>query len=351
VRRGVFRAAVAVAVAAGLFVYLRTRRPVLPPPPSESALQALVQRREALQERLREVIVTNGEKSLAQAPRGDIMIGIPTSLTRSILEQVVTGLFGHTTLTLTKLKVHKEGEVNAKVVLRRKTVGRYVIDVHVNQVRGTLEPGRPEVSFQEDRVALSLPVKLAAGSGDADIRLQWDSKGLLANAVCGDVDVTKHVTGGVVPSDYMLNGAFRIKSDGEALALQPDFTEELAIRLFIDPSAQAWQAVDEVVEAQRAACEMALNKINIKEILGQLLGRGFNVKIPKKVIKPVRIPAGVQRSLEIQGIRVALKARPTGLKVASDRLWYGADVSLELTRPAKRAARPEETPARHADPP
>ena len=36
----------------------------------------------------------------------------------------------------------------------------------------------------------------------------------------------------------------------------------------------------------------ALEKIDIKEILGNLVGRGFNVKIPQKLIKPVRLPAG-----------------------------------------------------------
>jgi hypothetical protein len=48
------------------------------------------------------------------------MIGIPTSLTSSIVEQVVTGLFGETTLTLKNLKVHKEGKVRAKMLIRKR---------------------------------------------------------------------------------------------------------------------------------------------------------------------------------------------------------------------------------------
>jgi len=231
--------------------------------------------------------------------------------------------------------VHKEGEVKVKVIFGRKTVGRYVLDVQIHQVQGVLKPGPPDVRFSTDRLALSLPVKLASGTGNADIRLQWDSKGLVANSVCGDVDVTKAVTGGVIPQDYVLAGAFRITSVGEAIVLRPDFREELKVKIFVDPSEQAWQAVEEVVKAQRAGCEAALNKIDIKEILGQIVGRGFNVKIPQKVIKPVRLPAGIRQSLEMQGIRVALQVKSTGLRVRPDRIWYGANVALEMSKPTR----------------
>ncbi|HRB13334.1 MAG TPA: hypothetical protein PKU70_10000, partial [Vicinamibacteria bacterium] len=89
------------------FVYWSTSPPELPPPPTETELQALLEKRDALQQRLSAVVVANGEKSLASAPRGGVMIGIPTSFTRSILDQIVTGLFNELTLTLKNLKVHK----------------------------------------------------------------------------------------------------------------------------------------------------------------------------------------------------------------------------------------------------
>ena len=324
--------ALLVAVTAGGFVYLRTRTPDLPPPPTDAELQALLEKREALQKRLTEIVVARGEKSVARAPRGGLMIGIPTSFTRSIIEQTVTGLFREMTLTLRNLKVHKEGDVKVKAIFGKKRVGHFVLDVRIHQVQGILRPGKPDVVFNRNRVSVSLPVKLAEGKGNADIRLQWDSKGLTANLVCGDTDVTKQVTGGVIPQDYRLSGAFKVSSAGSAITLSPDFPEPLQVRIFVDPSEQAWQAVEEVVKDQRAGCEKALEKIDIKEVLGNIVGRGFNVKIPQKVIKPIRLPAGLKQSLEIQGIRVALHLKPTGLLVSDDRLWYGADVALETTR-------------------
>jgi len=330
---------VLLAVATGALFYLRMRLPDLPPPPTDAELQALLEKRDALQKRLTELIVANGEKSVANAPRGGVMIGIPTSFTRSILEQVVTGLFNNMTLTLKNLKVHKAGDVRVKMVLRKKTVGKYVLDVQIHQVQGILKPGKPDVVFGKNRISVSLPVKLAEGKGNADIRLQWDSKGLAANLVCGDTDVSKAVTGGVIPQEYRLGGAFKIASAGSAITLSPDFPEPLEVRIFVDPSEQAWQAVEEVVKEQRAGCEKALEKIDIKEILGGIVGRGFNVKIPQKVIKPIRLPAGLKQSLEIQGIKLALQVKPTGLLVSDDRLWYGADIALETTRPAAPPAK------------
>jgi hypothetical protein len=329
VRRTVLLAVVLLAVAAGAVIYIRTRPSPLPPPPTEAELQALLERRDALQKRFTELVVAHGEKSLAQAPRGGVMIGIPTAFTRSILDQVVTGLFSEMTLTLKNLKVHKEGQVRVKLVLAKRTVGKYVLDVKIHQVQGILRPGKPDVVFGRNRVSISLPVRLAAGQGNADIRLQWDSKGLAANTMCGDVDITKAVTGGVIPQDYRLAGAFKIASAGSSVTLSPDFPEELQVRIFVDPSDQAWGAVDEVVNAQRAGCEKTLDKIDMRKILGNLVGKGFNVKIPQKIIKPVRLPAGIKQSLEIQGIKLALQVKPTGLLVAGDRLWYGADIALE----------------------
>ena len=108
------------------------------------------------------------------------------------------------------------------------------------------------------------------------------------------------------------------------------------MRIFVDPSDQAWGIVDGVVKEQRKGCEIALSKVDIKEKLGGILGKGFNVKIPQKIFKPIKLPAGVKQSLKVQGIQMALEARPTGLLVTPDRLWYGADLNFRSNRPGAK---------------
>jgi hypothetical protein len=220
------------------------------------------------------------------------------------------------------------------MLIRKKTIGEYVLDVQIHQVQGLLRPGKPTLVFGKDTVNLTLPVHLAEGHGDADLHFKWDSKAFAANVVCGDVDITRAVTGGVVPQDYEVSGSFSIANAGDAIILQPRFPD-LAVRIFVDPSEQAWAVVDGVIKEQAKGCEIALNKVDLKAKLAGILGRGFNVKIPQKIFKAIRLPAGVRQSLQVHGLELALHVKPTGLLVANDRLWYGADLAVSSKTPAR----------------
>jgi len=326
-----------VVAAAGLLADRLLHLPT--PPPTATQLESLVKQRDELNQRLRDAVAKAGEQSLARAPRAGIMVGIPVGFTRSVVTQVVTGLFGETTLTLRNLKVHKEGDVKVKMLVAKRRVGQFVLDVLIHEVRGLLKPSAPSVDFGKDRINLALPVALAEGSGSAQLRFQWDSKGLAANLVCGDADITREVTGTVRPEDYRAAGSFGLATDGRAITLQPDFGE-LAVRIFVVPTEQAWQVVDGVVAEQKGGCRDALQKIDIKKILAKLLDKGFNVKIPKKIFKPIRLPAGVEQSLDLQGVKLDLKVRSTGLLVSGDRLWYGADLQARRVGAPRSAAKP-----------
>jgi len=332
-------AALVVLAAAGLGIDRRLHLPPTPPSPAE--IKALEAERDRLQAQMIQKVVDSGEVSLAQAPRADLVIGLPTSLMRNVVNQVVTGLFGGTTLTLRGLKVAKDGKVDTKLLFTKKTIGRYELDIAIQEVQGLLRPGTPDLTFGQNKIKVALPVSLAEGHGHAEIHLKWDSRGLAANAVCGDEDTTRAVTGGVKPQDYRIVGEFGLEAEGDTVILRPDFGD-LAVRIFVVPTDQAWGAVDAVVAAQRAGCRAALSKLNIKGILERLLGKGFNVKIPRKIMRPVRLPARVQGSLDVQGVKLNLEVTPAGLLVAQDRLWYGADLTLHR---GEKAEEPRKTGA------
>jgi hypothetical protein len=318
------------------FAVTRWRAGAVAPVPTKAALDALVAERDALHTRGREMIIAAGEGSLAKAPQAGIMIGIPTSFTRSIVEQVVTGLFGETTLTLKNLKVHKEGQLKAKLLIKKRTLGEYVLDLKIHEVQGLLKPGKPTLVFGTNTIDIGLPVRLAEGTGNAELNFKWDSKGT-ANLVCGDTEVSRTIGGGVVPQDYSVKGSFGISADAQTLVLRPRFPD-LAVRIFVDPSEEAWKLVEEVVKDRPKGCEIALGKVDVKDKLSGLLGKGFNVKIPQKIFKPIRLPAGISQSLEIQGIKLALEVKPAGVLVADDRIWYGADLNLRKEGAASQAS-------------
>jgi hypothetical protein len=252
---------------------------------------------------------------------------MPTRLTEKVVTQIVTGLFGETTLTLRNLHAHVSKEVKAKLVLKKRTIGKIDLDVDIHEVQGVLAPGKPQLSFGKNRVALQLPVRVASGYGKATLHVRWDSKGI-AGAVCGDVEVHPEVSGTVVPTDYEFAGSFAFSTLGEQVVLVPHFTD-LEIRIFVKADEESWKLVEKVVDERNAVCRMALDKVDVRAQLEKILGKGFKVRIPQKIIKPIRLPAGIQKSLEMQGVKLTLKVQPTGLVVTPDRIWYGADIRTE----------------------
>jgi hypothetical protein len=316
-----------VVIAVAVALVLLSRRPPLP---TAARLEALTRQRDQLQEKWREVVIASGERSLAEAPPADLMIGLPTSVTRSIVEQVATGVFGQTILTLEDLRVGKSGDVKARMLLSRRTIGAYVLEVNIRRVQGLLKAGAPELAFGEDKVDVALPVSLVGGEGNAEVRFRWDSKGV-AGVVCGDLDVTRAISGSVVPEDYTLAGSFTIAAEGESIVLTPRFPD-LRVRVAVAPSEQAWGVVDAVIRDLPRSCEIALDAVDLKERLAALLARGFDVRIPQKIFKPITLPAGVRKSFRMRGAEIALHVQPTAVRVADDRLWYGADVSVQPVR-------------------
>ncbi len=327
------------------------RHPPLPPPPAAAELKALEDRRDALRAAILAEIKKD-DQGLSKAPRAGILIGVPTRLTASIVTQVVTGLFGQTTLTLKDLKARVSKEVKAKLVVKKRTIGKIDLEVDIHEIRGLLEPGPPKLTFGGNLVGIELPVRVASGTGRATLHAKWDSKGM-ANAVCGDVEVHPEVSGSVVPTDYQVAGAFHFKTEGQQIVLTPRF-EDLQVRIFVKPDEESWKVVEQVVAERGKVCRMALDKVDLRAQLEKVLGKGFNVKIPSKIFKPVRLPAGVQKSLELQGVRLTLQVQPTALSIDADRLWYGADVRAARNGApagAPKGARPAAGPSPPPPPP
>jgi hypothetical protein len=341
VRRLALGLLLALALVGAGIVVARARRPSLPPAPTAEDLAGLERRRDELGRKLEELIARD-DQGLRQAPRGGVLVGLPTRLTSRVVDEIVTGLLRETTLTLRNLKARVSKDVKAKLIFRKGTIGHIDLEVEIHEVKGVLEPGKPALAFGSNRVDVKLPVRLARGEGRATLHAKWDSRGI-ANAVCGDVEVHPDVAGSVVPQDYELAGRFHFGTEGDRIVLRPEF-DDLAVRIYVKPDEASWQVVEKVVEERNAVCRSALNKVDLREQLEKVLGKGFNVKIPSKIIKPIRLPGGLQKSLELQGVRFTFEAKPTGLSVTPDRLWYGADVRASGQRPRQPGVTPEPPP-------
>jgi hypothetical protein len=250
---------------------------------------------------------------------------VPTSFTEAFVGQMVAGLFSEVRLRLKNIKAHAEGDVQAKVLFSRQTIGRYSLDVNVKEIRALLKPSRPDLSFGGDRIGIVLPVRVADGRGTASVRFQWKGQGL-AGTVCGDLDVQHDVSSEVVPAHYSVKGEFLLAAEGATVVAKPRFGE-VVLKVVLRPTEQSWailqSTVEDVKEDKSDLCGMAIKKLDVRAIVQKIIDKGFQVKLPARLFREITLPATVEQSVTVQGRTVSLDAYPIGLRVTERMLWYG----------------------------
>jgi hypothetical protein len=177
-------------------------------------------------------------------------------------------------------------------------------------------------------VAMSLPVNVDEGRGEATIRFVWHGKNV-AGMTCGDLDVTQRVNGSVIPAEYLVAGSLGLALRDNKIVCTPDFPET-KIRIRVKPSDASWAAVDSILAEKHGVCGWVLDKVDVPAMLeGLVQEKGFNVKLPVNKIKPFVLPAGVQDTIAIGQKRLTLDTRTNLLRIDPDAVWYSADVTVK----------------------
>jgi hypothetical protein len=292
-------------------------------------IEALEKEIPGLREKIGDLIAD--DPRLVGMPAEGVRVGVPTSLARTMIERLVTGFVDSVTLRLTNLKVNKTGTVK-KVI----TLGEYELKVVIAEVTGQLQTGKPQVTFGGNRVSLSLPVAVKSGTGNADIHFKWDGKSV-SGAVCGDMEVDQKVDGSVKPADYPVQGTLELTTTSRQILASPKFPE-IKINLKVEPSAESWAAVQQILDSKGGVCGFVVDKVDIRGVLEGLVGKGFNVRLPTEKIKPMAIPVGISPTMTVRGEPVTISVKVGHLANSKDMIWLGADVGLG--DPVKAAAPP-----------
>jgi hypothetical protein len=296
-------------------------------------IAALEKERDELRVRLDAAM--QGDPLIEGMPSQPVRVGVPTELARDLITKVVTGFVDQVTLELKNLKVRKAGTVK-KVV----TIGQYELDVLIHRVSGKLKTGSPEVSFGGNQVKLALPVTVASGSGRATIRFKWDGRNV-SGAVCGDMEVTQEVSGGVKPASYPVAGGLELRATAREILAQPRFPQ-IKVRLNVQPSAESWAAVQKLLDEKTGVCGYVVEKVNVLKIVQGLIDRGFNVRLPTEKIKAMAIPVGIEPTMQVRGQPVDLAIKVGELAITKRMIWLGADVQIHA--PALAAPPPAASP-------
>jgi hypothetical protein len=329
VRRWLAAAAVLVALAAGGAVAYRRHLPARDPAPTPEQIEVLTAQRKRLQDELRVELDRQDVLDFAQAPAGNVLLGVPTVFAEAMVGQVVSGLLSEVQLELGGLRAHHAGDVSAKILFTQR-VGHYDLDVDIRTVRATLRPGTPDLTFGANAIGIRLPVAVAQGRGTGTVRFRWKGQGI-AGAVCGDMDVSPDVSSDVRPATYTVTGDFLLGAEGDTVVATPRF-RDLPLRIHLQPTELTWaslaRTVEEVKGDKNGACRMAIRRIDVRALVEKAIAKGFVVTVPARLIRPLALPARVEQSVEIQGRTVSLGARPLGLAVTPVMIWYGADLSV-----------------------
>jgi hypothetical protein len=316
---------VASAVAGGTFVWLAFR---------ESRRAERVASLQRIRDELRDRLLALRAKDtvLGSAPDAEVLVGVPQSVATEMLGRISSRLVHQVQVELRDLDVHKEGELHTQGFV--KTPGRYRVDLRIQEVSGVLEPGPPKLDFRGGRVGVALPVKLVRGEGRATLRFAWESRGI-AGLACGEFRAQIPVSGRVVPRTYPVSGSFALELVGGALVATPSFPD-LEVNLRVEPSAETWKEISRVLSERSLQCRAALKLVDVPALLRRRLERGFDVKVPPTVFKPVRLPAALRREVTVGGLTHVVLTSPRELALTPKIVWLGADVKGEA-RPAPSA--------------
>ncbi len=281
--------------------------------------QALEKERDGLKSRLGDLIAK--DPRLFGMPDNGVRVGVPTALARTLVQRVLGGFVDSVTLKLSDLKVRKAGKIK-KVV----SIGEYDLHVVIDEVTGKLETGEAEVGFGGNRITVGLPVRVASGQGDASIDFKWDGKNI-SGAVCGDMEIHQRVSGSVKPDSYPVSGALLLTATARQILAAPKFPV-VKVKLKVEPSADSWAAVQKILDDQGGVCGFVLDKVNIAGVLEDLIGKGFDVRLPTEKIKPMAIPVGIAPTMTVRGGPVTFAVNVGSLAITEHMIWLGADVAL-----------------------
>jgi hypothetical protein len=135
-----------------------------------------------------------------------------------------------------------------------------------------------------------------------------------------------------VPRTYTLDGSFALGLVDGTLVATPSFPD-LKVNLEVEPSAETWTEVRRVLSQRSPQCRAALKLVDVLALLRRLLGRGFDVTVPPRVWRPLRLPAGLRREVPVGGRTHVVLAAPRHVAITPEVVWLGADVTGE-PRPA-----------------
>jgi hypothetical protein len=283
-----------------------------------------------LHETLTEHLSAHPVLSQVLASQGDLTFVLPRGLFTMLAEEIAIRYLDRVTLSLDGIRVTRDGEVQSNTLLGKVHSGDWRLRVDLDQVRGVLRAGRPRIALQSGRrIGVVVPVRIDEGHGQAALHFSWDSRGL-ANVVCRDFEVRDNVAGAVVKESHDLEGVVTLEAEGDDLRLVPRF--ERRQRIHVTPSADSWATIERALEGQDRLfrCGLALKPDAVLARLQAVVGKGFVVKLPESLFRPVGLPKVFLTTLHVADREVEVSAIESTLVTDPQRAMLSLRLRVTL---------------------
>jgi hypothetical protein len=274
----------------------------------------------------RETVVREAERV-----RGDMVAVVRPGLVKEVAQEVARRYFDRVALDLSDIEVTKSGEIHTDTPVGRVNAGEWTVNVNLRHVRGTLKAKVPRIALQPDNeVDLDLPVLLEEGEGTAALRFAWKSHGL-AKIVCKDFETEQEISGRVKPEEYPVRGRFLLTAVQDSLTATPRFDPAFRVKFELNP--ESWAKVRTALEHQDdiTRCGLAFDPDKVFAQLQELVGKGFVIHLPRKLLRTVTLPVAVTESVEVEGRRVGVAVTHNALRITPEGLWYSIDLRAEIS--------------------
>jgi hypothetical protein len=122
-----------------------------------------------------------------------------------------------------------------------------------------------------------------------------------------------------------VRGTFALELVDGRLVATPSFPD-LAIKLQVEPSPQTWAALDRVLGQRSLGCRAALKLVDVPGLVRRLLDRGFTVKVPSTIFRPLRLPVGLRREVKVGERTHLVQMIPRRVSLTPQIAWLSADL-------------------------
>ena len=305
---------------------------------SAPRLQALQREHDELHARLERAVSRDPIAAHVFADPGQLIVAVRAGFVEDLTARVVRQYLRQITLDLGAVEAHADGRVRKDTPIGNKRIGDWDVAVTIHELVGHLRGGEPRLTFARNVLEVELPLEIQPAAGRIGLHFSWDSKSVV-NLVCKDFVVDLDLEGRAPRQKHLLRGRVELTANDSEIKAQP-VVPDRSFLLKLDLTPESWAKVEAALEAQDSVgrCGMFMDPQLVMRDLRELVTeRGLRIKLPRRLIRPVALPARFERTVKVNDSVVQLSLERERLSASESMLWSSTRVGVAPAQaPARR---------------